>query len=191
MPVRVLTFAGSLRRDSYNKKLARVAAASLRSAGADVTLLELNDYPLPLYDGDLEAEHGVPAAAMELKRIFREHNGLLIASPEYNSGYSGVLKNTIDWISRPVPDEPPLAAFDGKCAALVSASPGALGGLRGLFALREMLQNIRVTILPDMLAISKAHEAFTPDGTLKDHAQQQQLDRICQRLVHALEKLNA
>jgi len=191
MAVRILAFAGSLRRDSYNKKLARVAAESARRAGAEVTLLDLRDHPLPIYDGDAEAESGVPEVAMQLKRIFHEHDGLLIASPEYNSGYSGVLKNTIDWVSRPVAGEAPLGAFTGKVAGLISASPGALGGLRGLFALRELLQNIQVMVLPELLAVSKAHEAFTAEGGLKETREQQQLERICTRLVQTLAKLRS
>src|SRR5262249_29719722 len=106
MAPRILAFAGSTRRDSFNKKLAGIAADGARAAGAEVTFIDLRDYPLPLYDGDLEAEKGLPEQAQRLKKLFLDHDGLLISSPEYNSSISGVLKNTIDWVSRPVPGEP-------------------------------------------------------------------------------------
>lgn len=166
MPLKILAFAGSLRRSSYNKKLVRAAAGFAREAGAVVTDLDLAAHPLPVYDQDFEDEHGVPADVLELKRAFREHDAFLIASPEYNSSVSAALKNLIDWLSRPVAGEPPLACFKGKTAALFSASPGALGGLRGLVHLRAILGNIGVIVLPDQLAVGKADEAFDADGAL-------------------------
>lgn len=168
---KILAFAGSTRSGSFNKKLVKIAADGARSAGADVTIIDLREYSLPLYDGDLEDKEGLPANARKLKDIFFAHQGLLISSPEYNSSISAVLKNAIDWISRPVPNESPLQAFDGKVAALMSASPGALGGLRGLVTLRSILGNIKVVVLPDQIAVPKAHEAFSEDGRLKDEKQ--------------------
>src|SRR5438128_1846133 len=106
---RILAFAGSLRNDSYNKKLVQIAAASARRAGAEVTCIDLKDYPLPIYDGDIEAASGIPENGQKLKKLFLEHDGLLIAAPEYNSSISAALKNTIDWVSRPVPGETSLA----------------------------------------------------------------------------------
>lgn len=167
---RVLAFAGSLRRDSYNKKLVRLAAEGARDAGAEVTYLDLRDYPLPIYDGDLEASDGLPKNARLLKELFLDHQGLLIASPEYNSSISAVLKNTIDWVSRPQAGEPPLVHFKGKVAGLMSASPGALGGLRGLVTVRSILSNIHVLVLPDQLSVGKAHELFDAAGQLTDPA---------------------
>lgn len=168
---KILAFAGSTREGSYNKKLIRIAEQGAEQAGAEVTHIDLRDYPLPLYDGDLEAGQGLPENALKLKKIFESHDGLLIASPEYNSGYSAVLKNAIDWVSRPATkDEPSFKAFNGKVASLMAASPGALGGLRGLYQLREMLQNINVTVLPKMQALNRAHEAFDETGNLKDTA---------------------
>src|SRR5215471_4093780 len=139
MKPRILAFAGSLRRESFNKKLVPIAVKGAREAGAEVTLIDLKDFPLPLFDQDLEAEQGMPQNGAKLKRLFIEHDGLLISSPEYNSSITGVLKNAIDWVSRPAPDEPSLVAFRGKVATLMSASPGALGGLRGLVHLRSIL----------------------------------------------------
>ena len=126
MPARILAFAGSARRDSLNKKLLQVAVAGARAAGAEVTVLDLRDLPLPLYDGDLEAAEGLPANARALKQQLRAHAGLLLACPEYNSSVTPLLKNAIDWASRAEPGEAPLACFEGKVAGLVSASPGAL-----------------------------------------------------------------
>ena len=117
-----------------------MAADAARDAGAEVTLIDLRDLPLPLFDGDLEDKQGLPENAKKLKALLRAHDGLLISSPEYNSSITGVLKNAIDWASRAeTDDEPPLVCFRGKVAALLSASPGALGGLRGLVHLRAIL----------------------------------------------------
>ncbi len=183
MPIKVLVFAGSLRKDSYNKKLARVAAGIARDAGAEVTTLDLADVPLPIYDGDLEDREGVPASVLQLKAMFRAHDAFLIASPEYNSSVSAALKNLIDWLSRPVKDEPSLACFRGKTAALFSASPGALGGLRGLVHLRAILGNIGVLLIADQLAIGKADDAFAEDGALKNPKQGALLAEIVHDLV--------
>jgi chromate reductase, NAD(P)H dehydrogenase (quinone) len=152
---KILAFAGSTRADSFNKKLVRVAVEGARQAGAEVTLVDLRDYPMPLYDGDLETEAGMPESAARLKELMKAHDGFLIASPEYNSSITAVLKNTIDWVSRAAPGEEPLAAFDGKAAALMSASPGALGGLRGLVHVRSILGNIGVLVLPDQVAVPR------------------------------------
>lgn len=187
--IRILAFAGSTRRDSWNKKLVRIAAAGATAAGADVTVVDLRDFELPLYDGDYEAEHGLPPGAKRLKQLFCEHDGLLISSPEYNSSLTAVLKNTIDWVSRPEPDEPPLIAFQNKVAVLMSASPGALGGLRGLVHLRAILGNINVLVLPEQRAVSAAHEEFAEDGSLKNAKLQQAIEGLGGRLVEVLSRL--
>ncbi|HYF37755.1 MAG TPA: NAD(P)H-dependent oxidoreductase, partial [Prosthecobacter sp.] len=162
---KILAFAGSTRTGSFNKKLIRIAADAARTAGADVTLIDLRDYPLPLFDGDLEDAQGLPENAKKLKELFNSHDALLISAPEYNSSITGVLKNTIDWVSREATDdEPALRDFTGKTATLLSASPGALGGLRGLVHLRALLGNIGVIVLPDQVSVPKAHEAFDETG---------------------------
>ena len=188
MTPRILAFAGSTRRESFNKKLVQIAVKGAREAGAEVTLLDLKDFPLPLFDQDLEAEHGMPEGGAKLKRLFSEHDGLLISSPEYNSSITAVLKNAIDWVSRPAPDEPPLVAFRGKVATLMSASPGALGGLRGLVHVRSILGNIGVIVLPDQVAVPKAHEAFRPDGSLTDAKQQAGIEALGKTLASILIK---
>jgi len=186
---RVLAFAGSTRAESFNKKLVRIAAAGARAAGGEVTLLDLRDFPLPLFDADLEAREGLPPHARRLKDLMLAHQRLLISSPEYNSSISGVLKNAIDWASRPAPGEAPLGCFVDKVAALMSASPGALGGLRGLVHVRAILGNIKVLVLPDQVAVSRANEAFNPDGTLKDPKQQAAVGGLGEKLVQILSKL--
>jgi NAD(P)H-dependent FMN reductase len=191
MTPRILAFAGSTRRESFNKKLVQIAVKGAREAGAEVTLLDLKDLPLPLFDQDLEAEQGMPDNGTKLKRLFIEHDGLLISSPEYNSSITAVLKNAIDWVSRPAPDEPPLVAFRGKVATLMSASPGALGGLRGLVHVRSILGNIGVIVLPDQIAVAKAHEAFQPDGSLTDSKQQAGIEALGKTLASFLMKLKA
>lgn len=166
---KLLVFSGSIRRASLNRVLASALADAARSSGADVTLLDLADHPLPLYNGDLEEDEGLPPAVPGLKQLFRESDALVIASPEYNSAFSPLLKNTIDWCSRAESDdEPPLDAFRGKTALLAAASPSPLGGLRGLYALRDLMQNIGVTVHPDLLAVRSAHEVVDEDGRITD-----------------------
>ena len=187
-PPRILALAGSTRSDSYNKKLVRIAAASAREAGAEVTQIDLRDYALPLFDEDLEKSAGMPPAGQQLKALFREQDGFLIASPEYNSSITAVLKNAIDWVSRPAAGEPPLVAFNGKTAMLMSASPGNLGGLRGLVHLRAILGNIGVIVLPDQVAVPRAFEAFAVDGTLVDPKQMAAISGLGTKLAGFLKQ---
>ena len=186
---KILALAGSIRSGSFNQKVLQIAVQGAKSAGAEVTLLNLKEYPLPLYNGDLESAQGLPENAMKLKQIFLQHQGLLIASPEYNSSITPLLKNTIDWVSRSAEGEGPLAAYQGKLAVLMSASPGALGGLRGLVHVRAILQNIGVTVLPSQVAVSKASEAFAEDGSLKDQKQQEKISALGSTLCQWLQKL--
>ncbi len=186
-PPKIVAFAGSTRAASLNKKLLRVAADAAQAAGAEVTVVDLRDLALPLYDGDLEETSGLPEGARRFKTLLRESDGFLIASPEYNSSITGVLKNAIDWASRAESDdEPPLAAFRGKAASLMSASPGALGGLRGLVHLRSILGNIGVIVLPDQVAVSAAHEAFDDAGKLKDAQRRAQIEKLARTLADFL-----
>ena len=181
---KLLFFAGSARKDSTNKKLAELAANVAQKTGADVTYIDLKDFSMPIYDGDLEAAEGLPENARKLKQIFQEHDGFFIASPEYNSSFSPLLMNTLDWISRSHEEnEAPLIAFKGKVAALGAVSPGALGGLRGLVPLRMMLGNIGVTVMPDQVAISNGFTAFGEDGTLIDERQSGMLKSTIGSLV--------
>ena len=189
--IRILAFAGSARNDSWNKKLVRIAAEGARAAGAEVTDLDLADYPMPIYDGDLEVTEGQPDNAKRLKTLMINSHGFLIASPEYNSGYSPLLKNTIDWVSRPVPEEPSLLAFAGKVTALMSASPGALGGLRGLAQLRQVLSNIQVLVLPGQVTVPLAQNLFKKNGYLGDEKKQKETIELGTTLAHVLRKLDS
>jgi NAD(P)H-dependent FMN reductase len=191
MTAKVLCFAGSLRKDSLNKKLVKVAMEGARNAGAEVTFVDLKDLPMPIYDGDIEAAEGLPENAKKFKRMLMEHDALLIASPEYNSSISAALKNAIDWASRPEPGETNLQAFTGKVAGLLAASPGALGGLRGLVTLRSVLGNIGIIVVPDQLAVSKADGAFNDDGTMKDSKQEGNVHRIGARVAQVAAALKA
>jgi chromate reductase len=183
MAVKILALAGSSRAGSFNQKLVQVAAARAEEAGAETTVLDLNDFPLPIFNEDLEARDGLPESAVRLQKIFIAHDGLLIASPEYNSSITPLLKNMIDWISRGSESEAPLAAYHNKVAGIMAASPGGLGGLRGLVHLRSILQNISVMVVPPQIAVGKAHEAFADDGSLKDESQQKIVTEISQRVV--------
>lgn len=188
---RILALAGSTREGSFNKLLVKVAAAGARAAGAEVTIIELRDLDLPIFDEDLEERIKLPEGGRRLKEALRAHHGLLISSPEYNSSVSAVLKNAIDWASRPEPGQPPLSCFNDKIAGIVAASPGALGGLRGLVHLRMILGNINVTVLPKQFALSRAHEAFNPDGTLKDPKAREAVEGIGAAVAATIAKLRA
>lgn len=188
---KILAFAGSTREASYNKILVKIAAEGARAAGAEVTDVDLRDLPMPLYDGDLEAKEGMPANARRFKELLMAHQGLLIASPEYNSSITAVLKNAIDWASRPDPGEPMLVGFKDKVAAIMSASPGGLGGLRGLTHIRSILSSIYVLVLPEQQAIGRAFEAFDADGRLKDPTQQEAVEQLGSKLATILAKLTA
>jgi NAD(P)H-dependent FMN reductase len=189
---RILAFGGSLRRDSFNQKLVALAAEGARAAGAEVTVISLREFPMPVFDQDLEDSSGKPEAAVRLKALFASHHGLLIASPEYNSSLTAALKNAIDWVSRAdSDDEPMLSALSGKSAVLCSASPGGLGGLRGLVHLRAILGNLGITVLPDQFALGSAHNAFAPDGSLSDPARNTTALSLGAKLARHLAKMLA
>lgn len=187
---RILVFAGSTRQGSFNKQLARLAAREVAASGAEATFLDLREFPLPLYDGDLEAGEGPPEHAFRLQEIMAQHHGLIVASPEYNNSISAVLKNTIDWVSR-TPRVRGANPFAGKPAALISASPGSLGGLRGLDAVRNVLNTVGMLVLPSMVAVGHADQAFTPDGSLKDVELAQRLRDLAAETVRLSRALAA
>ncbi len=168
---KILAFAGSLRRDSWNRKLIHAAVEAARAAGGEVTLIDLADYPLPLMDEDLEARDGLPANAQRLKALFKAHDALLIASPEYNSSVPPLLKNTIDWVSREWQGESGLVPYQNKVAAILAASPGTFGGMRMLPHLRQILNTLGVLVLPGQFSLSHADKAFDEEnGALKSPA---------------------
>lgn len=165
---KILSFAGSLRKESLNKAVAQIAAQGAQEAGAEVTYIDLLDYTLPIYNEDDEKRSGIPENGLKLKRLFMEHEALLLSLPEYNGGMSAVFKNTIDWVSRPHPEDPfYLCCFFEKPVALLSASPGNLGGLRNLRLVREMFLDIGSLVLPKQKAIPLAALPFN-EKTEKD-----------------------
>ncbi len=192
MVVKVLAFAGSSRKDSFNRKVLAIAAEGARQAGADVTLIDLADFPMPLFNQDDEAREGMPEQARRFKQLLIEHDAFLIASPEYNSAFSPLLKNVIDWASRAESnDEAPLLAYKGKYAAIMSASPGGLGGMRGLVFLRMLLANIGVTVLADQQTLSGAGKAFDEQGMLNDDAKRLAFANLGEKLVATVARLKA
>lgn len=189
---KILAFAGSLRAGSYNKKLVRIAIQGAEAAGAEVTYIDLKDYPLPVYDQEIEDSQGLPANALKLKELMLNHDGFLISCPEYNSSMSGALKNAIDWASRPAkPDEVYLCCFIDKAVGLMSASPGQLGGLRGLVHVRAVFGNIFSYVLPKQKCIPLADKAFGPDGNLLDAKAQKDVVNLGKDLAEFLAKIKA
>jgi NAD(P)H-dependent FMN reductase len=191
MTVRVLAFAGSARRGSLNKRLVAVAAEAARAAGGAVTVIDLNDFDMPVYHGDLEAAEGLPAAARRLREVYMAHDAFLIAAPENNASVPAALKNAIDWVSRPHAGQNGLMPYQGKVAGLLAASPGALGGLRGLQHLRAVLQSLGVLVLTEQFALPRAHEAFDASGALADPRHRASVDGVARRLVEVTAKLAA
>lgn len=188
MKPKILAFAGSTRSDSLNKKLIRCATEMIE--GANITLIDLRDFSLPIYDGDLETSKGLPENAKKLKKLFLEHQGLLIASPENNSSYSAVLKNAIDWISRPEPTESAyLICFKNKLAGLLSASPGELGGLRGLAALRLLLENVGTLVHTTQFTLGSADKKFDSNGKLTDQKKEESLKSMLKGYIKLLTKM--
>lgn len=192
-PLPVLVFAGSTRANSLNRRLARVAADMARAAGAQVTLLDLADHELPLYNADLEAR-GTPDAARRLKQVFHSHPAWLVCSPEYNGSYTGLLKNTIDWVSSPIKGDPEWSSgtkpFAGKVVGLLSASPGALGGLRSLSHLTPLLMNLQCWVAPKQFALGRAAEAFDDQGRLVSATAQASVQGVVEQVLHAARRLN-
>jgi chromate reductase len=188
---KILAFAGSTRVGSFNKRLVKIAMAGARDAGAEVTYLDLRDYPLPLYDADLEKDEGLPENARLLKDLFRIQDGFLLSAPEYNSSVTGVLKNTLDWLSRPVEGRPKLECFAGKTGAIMSASTGALGGLRGLVHVRAILTNLKLLVLPYQISIPRANNAFTEAGDLADDEKRDAVGQLARQLTEIIGKLKA
>jgi chromate reductase len=190
-PPKLLAFAGSLRRASFNHRLVQVAAEGAQQAGAEVKVISLKDFPMPVYDQDWFDEHGFPDSVLQLKALMKGHDGFLIASPEYNGSISGALKNAIDWVSRSEPGEAPLAlsCFKGKTAALMATSPGGLGGLRGLSHVRAILEGVGVLVIPDQKALPNAFKIFDEAGKLTDEPQRDAIAALGAKLAEVTGKL--
>jgi len=192
MPVpKILVFAGSIRTGSFNARLAALAAKELALAGCDVTRISLEDYPLPLYDADDELKNGVPVNAASLKTMMAAHQGVFIASPEYNASVTPLLKNTIDWVSRVRErGEAPLAVFKHRVFALGGASDSPYGALRSLMTLRQILElGCGALVLPEQVTVFHASEAFDEMDNLKDERATAALKRLVQRLTQAAQEM--
>ena len=186
---KILAFAGSLRKHSYNKRVVKIAVAGAKRDGADVTYIDLKDYPLPVYDADDHAENGFPENAAKLQRLLAEHDGLLIASPEYNGSVPGGLKNMIDWTSRKSDEFGTIEVFKGKAAAIMTASPGAFGGIRCLAHLRGVLTIMLVNVLPSEIAVSFVGGKFEGDSEeMTDEKMNSILENLGASLVDLLKK---
>ena len=190
--MKVLVFAGSTRIASFNRKLAREVAALTRAKGAEVTHLELGDYDVPMYNADLEAR-GTPADVMKLKQLFWEHPAWLVCTPEYNASYPALVKNTLDWLSSPVKTDPvwndDFRFSRGKVVGVLSASPGALGGLRSQSHLIPLLLNLQCWVAPQTYALSRAGDAFDEQGHLKDESARKRAGSVIDQVLWAAERL--
>lgn len=188
--MKLLLISGSARRDSLNGMLAAAAARLAVSRGLEIDLVAPDDLRLPLYDGDLQDAEGLPASVVALKARFIAADAILFACPEYNSSITPLLKNLIDWVSRAgSDDEAPLAAYKGKVAGLVAASPGALGGMRGLVTVRSILGNIGVIVVPSQFALGKAHEAFDGEGRLVSDRAEKSLETVVLEVIRVTKAL--
>jgi len=181
---RILAFSGSARRESLNTKLLNAVAAAARAAGGEVTVVSLGELALPFYDGDLEDSGGMPAGAQKLVALIQSHGGLLIASPEYNSQITPLLKNAIDWCTRA--DANP---FRGKVAAVVSASPGAFGGIRSMTLARQLLTHLGCHVIPTQCLLPQADKAFDEQGALKDERPRKAAQAVATELVRVTGRL--
>lgn len=188
----LLVFAGSTRQQSFNRRLARVAADLGREAGAQVTLLELGDLDIPLYNADLEAR-GTPVDVLRLKEVLHAHPAWIICSPEYNGSYTALLKNTIDWVSSPIKADPQwhdgLRSFRGKVVGMLSASNGALGGLRSQSHLAPLLLNSQCWLAPKAFALARAADAFDAGGALIDKGQYNNVRAVVEQVLWAAHRL--
>ena len=193
MTTQLLIFAGSTRQQSFNRKLAHATAAIARDAGASVTLMELSDFNIPLYNADLEAQ-GTPADVIRLKEILWQHPAWIICSPEYNGSYTALLKNTLDWASSPVKNHAYWSdsskPFAGKVVGLLSASPGALGGLRSLSHLSPLLLNLQCWLCPQQFALGRAGSAFDAQGQLQDATHQASVAAVVDQVLWAAKRLS-
>lgn len=183
--VKLLVFAGSARKDSFSKKLASTAAQLATQAGAEVTIIDLADFPAAVYNGDDETAHGLPESMQKMKRLLASHDGFIIASPEYNGHVPPLLTNTFSWASRSKGDEKSSVAFTGKKAAIMASSPGGLGGIRVIPRLRDTLAELGVVVVPGFVTLPRAAQAFTDSGELQDESVKASVTSLIERLIAA------
>ncbi len=188
---RILVFAGSAREASLNKKLARAAARVIDESGGEATFIDLRDFPMPIYEGDLEEREGMPAEARRLRELFVSHPAFLIVSPENNGTIPSLLKNAIDWLSRDVDGRSGLEPYRGKVVALMAASPGAFGGVVCLSHLRNSLAKLLAHVIPEQFPLPKADQAFAEDGSLTQAWQQKSVKTVVMSLLETTRRLTA
>jgi chromate reductase len=193
-PMKLLVFAGSTRQNSWNRKLAGVTAAMAAQSGAEVTHIELGAFDVPMYNADLEAR-GTPADVMKLKQLGYEHPAWIICTPEYNASYPALVKNTLDWISSPVKGDPvwsdDMRTTRGKVIGVLSASPGALGGLRSQSHLVPLLMNLHMWVAPTNYALGRAADAFDAQGQLVQDAAKQRVQAVIDQVLWAANRFAA
>ena len=189
--IKLLAFSGSLRKNSFNQSVVAAAAEGAKNAGAEVTIVHLADYAAPLFNEDDEAATGIPEGAKKLKQLMIEADGFLVSTPEYNSGYSAAIKNAIDWASRKEEGETNLQAFKGKTATIMAASPGALGGIRGLVPFRMLLGNIGMHVSPTQQAIGGVAKLVNEQGEINDEATLKKLHNLGKHAVEFTQALKA
>jgi chromate reductase len=191
--MKLLVFAGSTRQNSFNRKLARVTAAMATASGAAATHIELADFDVPMYNADLEAQ-GTPADVMRLKQLMHDHPAWIICTPEYNASYPALLKNTLDWVSSPVKGNPEwtdgFKSTRGKVVGVLSASPGALGGLRSQSHLAPLLINLECWLAPKNFALGRAGDAFDDTGNLKEERAQKSVQAVIDQVIWAAGRLS-
>lgn len=187
--VKILAFSGSSREGSYNQAIVKVAAQGAKEAGAEVTVVNLADFDMPIFNEDLERTQGIPEKAQAFKALLMSHDGFLIASPEYNSSYPALLKNAIDWASRKQGDEGILAAYRGKVAGIMAASAGGLGGMRVLVVLRMLLENLGTIVIPTQRAIAKVNTLLDENGEVVDERTITQLKALGSEVADKAKRL--
>jgi len=186
--IKLIAFSGSTRTGSLNKKLVSCAATIFKDKGVEVEVIDLADYDMPIYNGDIDKD-SFPENAVRLYNKFKEADGFVISSPEYNSSFSPLLKNVIDWVSRPQNSEPSLTALSGKTVMLIAASMGPLGGIRGIYHLRWVLENVFMHVSPAIMDLPVAHEAFDELGNLKEEKYKKMLTDSALKMINLTEKL--
>lgn len=188
---KILAFAGSLREHSYCKRVVKTAMLGAQAAGAEVDFIDLRDFPMPIYNADLQDAEGFDENALKFQKLLCEYKGFLICSPEYNASLPAALKNVIDWASRANDEFKMGEVFSGKVAAIMTASPGGFGGIRCLAHLRSILSVLGVNVLPSEIAVGKVHEMFDPDGAeMTNEAMKKLLENLGASLVDTLHKLH-
>ncbi len=190
MTIKILAFDGSGRAGSVNHKVVQQVSHAVKAVDVTVTEINLHDFNLPLYDLADEIEHGLPDNVKKLKELFRSHHAFIIGSPEHNGTMTAQLKNAIDWVSRKEEHETPMSGFKGKVVGLVSASPGKMGGLRGIYQLNTVLFGLGCIVLPEIVSVGFSNDAFDDVGALKHEHDKKAVAHLATRLAKVTTAVN-